>query len=83
MWIYLGDPESVLYCFRDTMTLTLNCGLGSRKIMSITYLLYYLSKEGAQWLDGRVLDSRPRGRGFEPHRRHCLEVLEQDTIILA
>ena len=26
--------------------------------------------EGAQWLSGRVLDSRPRGRGFEPHRRH-------------
>ena len=21
---------------------------------------------GAQWLSGRVLDSRPRGRGFEP-----------------
>ena len=25
---------------------------------------------GAQWLSGRVLDSRPRGRGFEPHRLH-------------
>ena len=33
---------------------------------------------GAQWLNGRVLDSRPRGRGFEPHRRHCVVVLEQD-----
>ena len=32
---------------------------------------------------GRVLDSRPRGRGFEPHRRHCVVVLEQDTFILA
>ena len=38
---------------------------------------------GAQWLSGRVLDSRPRGRGFEPHRRHCIGVLEQDTFILA
>ena len=27
---------------------------------------------GAQWLSGRVIDSRPRGRGFEPHRRHCV-----------
>ena len=27
---------------------------------------------GAQWLSGRALDSRPRGRGFEPHRRHCV-----------
>ena len=38
---------------------------------------------GAQWLNGRVLDSRPKGRGFEPHRRHCVVVLEQDTFILA
>ena len=28
--------------------------------------------QGAQWLSGRVLDSRPKGRGFEPHRRHCV-----------
>ena len=39
--------------------------------------------EGAQWLSGRVLNWRPRGRGFEPHRRHCVVVLEQDTFILA
>ena len=39
--------------------------------------------EGAQWLSGRVLDSRPKGHGFEPHRRHCVVVLEQDTFILA
>ena len=35
---------------------------------------------GAEWLSGRVLDSRPRGRGFE---RHCVVVFEQDTFILA
>ena len=38
---------------------------------------------GAQWLSGRVLDSRPKGRGFEPHWRHCVVVLEPDTFILA
>ena len=38
---------------------------------------------GAQWLSGRVLDSRPKGRRFEPRRRHCVLVLEQDTFILA
>ena len=27
---------------------------------------------GAQWLSGGVLDSRPKGRGFEPHQRHCV-----------
>ena len=35
------------------------------------------SDQGAQWLSGRVLDSRPRGRGFKPHLRHCVVVLEQ------
>ena len=40
-------------------------------------------KKGAQWLSGRVLDSRPKGCRFEPHLRHCFVVLEQDTFILA
>ena len=40
-------------------------------------------KVGAQWPSGRVLDLRPKGRGLEPHRRHCVVVLEQDTFILA
>ena len=39
--------------------------------------------EGVQWLSGRVLDSWQRGCRFEPHRCHCLVVLEQDTFILA
>ena len=43
----------------------------------------YLQGEGAQWLSGRVLDSRPKGSGFEPHQRHCVVVLEQDTFIVA
>ena len=34
---------------------------------------------GPEWLSGRVLESRPRGRGFEPQRRYCVVVLEQDT----
>ena len=33
---------------------------------------------GAQWLSGRVLDSRPRGRGFEPLRRHCVVSLSKN-----
>ena len=35
-------------------------------------------KKGAQWLSGRVLDSRPKGRGFEPHRRHCVVSLSKN-----
>ena len=34
--------------------------------------------EGAQWLSGRVLDSRPRGRGFEPHQRHLVVSLSMN-----
>ena len=32
---------------------------------------------GGQWLSGRVLDLRPRGRGFESHRRHCVVSLSK------
>ena len=34
--------------------------------------------EGAQWLSGRVLDLRPKGRGFQPHRRHCVVSLSKN-----
>ena len=45
--------------------------------------VYNTIVKGAQWLSGRVLDLSPRGRGYKPHRRHCVVVLEQDTFILA
>ena len=32
----------------------------------------------SEWLSGRVLDSRPNGRGFEPHRRHCVVSLSKN-----
>ena len=54
-----------------------------RKYSPFDAMRRYLLILGAQWLSGRVLDSRPKGRGFEPHRRHCVVVLEQDTFILA
>ena len=37
------------------------------------------SEFGAQWLSGRVLDSKPRGRGFEPHRRHSFVSLSKNN----
>ena len=33
---------------------------------------------GAQWLSGRVLDSRPRGCWFEPHRCLCVVSLSKN-----
>ena len=36
------------------------------------------SDMGAQWLSGRVLDSRQKGRRFEPHRHHCVVSLSKN-----
>ena len=35
-----------------------------------------------QWPSGRVLDSRPKGWGFEPHQRHCIVSLSKTNISL-
>ena len=40
--------------------------------------LYFKQKQGAQWLSGRVLDSRRKGRGFKPHRCHCVVSLSKN-----
>ena len=42
------------------------------------YFLLTNFVQGAQWLTGRVLDSRPKGRGFEPHRSHCVVSLSKN-----
>ena len=64
--------------FSESVSLSFKTRLTSRKVN----FKHGTRDEGAQWLSGRVLDSRPKGRGFEPHRRHCVVVLEQDTFIL-
>ena len=38
----------------------------------------YIIVVEAQWLSGRVLHSRPRGHGFEPHCRHCVVSLNKN-----
>ena len=47
------------------------------KLSSISKVIKSDIIDGAQWLSGRVLDSRPRGRGFQPHRRHCVVSLSK------
>ena len=39
---------------------------------------YILRTAGTQWLSGRVIDLRPRGRGFEPHGLHCVVSLSKN-----
>ena len=46
----------------------------------VSHIVYHGKIMGAQWLSGSVLDLRPRGSGFEPHRHHCIVALEQRHI---
>ena len=46
--------------------------------LGFTIMCRLSTKVGAQWLSGRVFDSRPRGRGFEPHGRHCVVSLSKN-----
>ena len=45
---------------------------------SQVYLIKPGGRIGAQWLSGRVLDSSPRSRGFEPHGRRCVVSLSKN-----
>ena len=82
---------SVKRCLQDSSQdffgLTFNgntgCVYNNIKQKQLLKTFMTLSDGGGQWLSGRVLDSRPRGCGFEPHWRHYVVVLEQDTFILA
>ena len=69
------------YVSNNWLIFTDTVGFISRSLFPM--LLFHEGCQGAQWLSGRVLDSRRKGRGFEPHRRHSVVVLEQDTFILA
>ena len=45
---------------------------------SCAVMYNYKTRSGGQWFSGRVLDSRPRGHGFEPHRRYCVVSLSKN-----
>ena len=64
--ISIRSGQMPVTCILMTGTLSLN---------SVTQISLYM---GAQWLSGRVLDLRPKGRGFEPHRCHCIVSLSKN-----
>ena len=53
------------------------CTLCEASYTSILYVRLHVLL-GARWLSGRVFDPRPKGRGFEPHRRHCVVSLSKN-----
>ena len=75
--LFLKSTGAFFEVILDLWALILREYIGILKTQIIILLM------GAQWLSGRVLDSRPRGGRFKPHQRHCVVVLEQDTFILA
>ena len=50
---------------------------GILTIFNVLISKYLAQSERAQWLNGRVLDSRLKGRGFEPHWSHCVVSLSK------
>ena len=46
-------------------------------LVDILQVLIFRFLSVAQWLIGRVLDSRQRGCGFELHRGHCFVFLSK------
>ena len=78
--IALGHDTNLAYSWVRACCTCSRWGIG---VFGVGEADFPSSFVGAQWPSGRVLDSRPKGRGFEPHRRHCVVVLEQDTLILA
>ena len=44
----------------------------------IIEIIMSMEHVGAHWLSGRVIDSRQSGRGFDPHRRHCVVTLSKN-----
>ena len=81
-WLVRDSPEELCCVLEQDFNPLLN-NVSTKKdvenVLTLTENLKYQHK-GVQWLSGRVLDSRPKGRRFE---LHCVVVLEQDTFILA
>ena len=71
----------VIYLISRNCLIVRKCSINllNNNCSCVFCLLYTGNRKikGVQWLSGKVLDSRKRGREFEPHR-HC--VLEQEHL---
>ena len=70
---------SLFTCFNVLLLCIFETSVAMILLPGETITLYIIAGlSGAKLLSGRVLDSRPRGRGFEPHRRHCVVSLSKN-----
>ena len=80
-FVFLGSPlhGPQWVCIFWLCCLFLNCWVELNQICEqLKQIMYTRAYKGAQWLSGKVLDSWPKGRGFEPHRRHFVVSLSKN-----
>ena len=81
-WLNIDHHHKSLYKFKE-------CDKKDRIMINVFTGQWYQGMAGSALLgltqlqssrerSGSVLDSRPRGRGFEPHRRHCVVSLSKN-----
>ena len=83
--LLLYVPSQQLWSWQDGQFNSPHFFLGKLEQTVNQYFVHILSlvtdnnpSLGAQWLSGRVLDSRPKASGFKPHRRHCVVSLSKN-----
>ena len=81
-WQCLGDKLNcqgtrTYHCAKDQTGIWRETCAEMKICMIGELTLYALMDLGVHRLCGRVLDSRPRGRGLEPQQRHCLVSLSK------
>ena len=73
-----GSPRTMDPTHEMMLKIIFLLNLGRKNVVSLNFQLILLALSWAQWLSGRVLGSRPRGRGFEPRWRHCVVPLSKN-----
>ena len=73
-WPDCADVQTHLRFCWSTMPYVTDSYMYWSKLFS--YYMYIW--QGAQWLSGRMLDSRLRGCGCESHQRHCVVSLSKN-----
>ena len=83
-WLTVVERQEIIHSLLNLLTGTVfSKSIKTNKVLvhewqhTILILLETDNESEAQWLSGRVLDSRPKGHRLEPHRRHCVVSLSK------